>query len=347
VPPRSLLARARLAAGAMALAAAAGGCSLISLDTLQAGQASSGSSGAGAGGQGGEPSHASVGNGASGGAASAGTGGGGGCALGTPTDCGACGHDCRGGQCVQGACTPVLLISGLDSPVGVAVDDTGIYVGTDDQLAHYTLDDLAYEALAPAVDAQYVMLFLGFVVWAEYSGALRSVQLSNGEVTEIGQSPDGRAVGIAAQALQVYFSTYDYGHIYSADIPLIGPEPIYTQGNDEYPEGLTTDGGFLYWTNNGTGSVARKNPEEPGFQIVAQLPTGGEGPAGLAIARGVLYVALQDASEIAVLSTEPGENLPSNQQRLAVGGFPTGLAFHDGALYFTDAKAGTVSRVVP
>jgi hypothetical protein len=345
--PRSLLARARLAAGAVVLAAASGGCSLISLDTLQAGQGTTGSGAAGTGGQGGNPSNASVAVGVGGGAASTGTGGGGGCALGTPTDCSACGHDCRGGQCANGACTPVLLVSGLDSPVGIAVDETGIYVGAHDQVAHYTLDDLAYDALAPAVQAQYVMLLLGFVVWAEYSGTLRAMQLSDGEVADVGQSPDGRAVGIAGQGLQVYFSTYEQGNIYSADVPLTGAVPIYTQTNDEHPEGLTTDGGFLYWTNNGTGSVARKNPEEPGFQIVAQLPTGGEGPAGLAIGGGVLYVALQGDSEIAVLSTEPDMNLPSSQQRLPVGGFPTGLAFHEGALYFTDAKAGTVSRVVP
>src|SRR5579883_758760 len=37
-------------------------------------------------------------------------------------NCGACGHDCLGGACIDGACQPAVLASGLQQPTAIAVD---------------------------------------------------------------------------------------------------------------------------------------------------------------------------------------------------------------------------------
>jgi hypothetical protein len=38
-----------------------------------------------------------------------------------PANCGACGHDCGGGECMAGACQPVLVAGSLDRPYSMAV----------------------------------------------------------------------------------------------------------------------------------------------------------------------------------------------------------------------------------
>jgi hypothetical protein len=43
-------------------------------------------------------------------------------------NCGRCGHDCLGAKCVQGACEPITLASGLNIPQGIAIDKNDVYV---------------------------------------------------------------------------------------------------------------------------------------------------------------------------------------------------------------------------
>ena len=44
-----------------------------------------------------------------------------------PKHCGACFHDCLGGQCVAGMCQPVELASDESGPFAIAVDATHVY----------------------------------------------------------------------------------------------------------------------------------------------------------------------------------------------------------------------------
>src|SRR5439155_19469707 len=41
--------------------------------------------------------------------------------------CGSCTRSCRGGDCFQGNCQPILIATGQDSPEDVQVDATSIY----------------------------------------------------------------------------------------------------------------------------------------------------------------------------------------------------------------------------
>jgi hypothetical protein len=47
--------------------------------------------------------------------------------------CGACGHDCGGGGCVQGACQPMVVRDGLEYPV-FDIDATNVYFHTADKI---------------------------------------------------------------------------------------------------------------------------------------------------------------------------------------------------------------------
>jgi hypothetical protein len=47
--------------------------------------------------------------------------------LDDPSNCGYCGHDCLGGQCIAGQCTPVVVASNQNTAAGLAVSDAGIF----------------------------------------------------------------------------------------------------------------------------------------------------------------------------------------------------------------------------
>lgn len=130
------------------------GCSVVSLDELQrgiGGGAGDGGSGPATGATtstGGGPSATSASSASSstGGGGSGGSGGGVGCAEGTgdcdgdgtceplgddPLHCGACGHDCLGGDCLDARCQPIVLWTGdvVDGrAMGIAIDDDAVYV---------------------------------------------------------------------------------------------------------------------------------------------------------------------------------------------------------------------------
>lgn len=126
---------------------------------------------------------------ACGGAGESGSGGGGGSGGGTstatstggasacddtssdPDNCGACGHACGGGACVEGACQPVVLADGLAGPRSLAIDDAN-----------------AYWALAGKSD-----------LWR--------LPLSGGSPTVVLTDPDGALVSLAVDAADLYWIT--------------------------------------------------------------------------------------------------------------------------------------------
>src|SRR5262249_9221699 len=44
-----------------------------------------------------------------------------------PSNCGACGHDCRGGACANGACQPILIGPRPGVVFDLAIDQTSLY----------------------------------------------------------------------------------------------------------------------------------------------------------------------------------------------------------------------------
>lgn len=53
--------------------------------------------------------------------------------------CGACGHSCGGGDCLQGVCKPFELYSGTASVTSVGVDSTDVYFALNDSSGTYKL----------------------------------------------------------------------------------------------------------------------------------------------------------------------------------------------------------------
>src|SRR5262245_1828025 len=57
-----------------------------------------------------------------------------------PFHCGVCGHSCFGGTCVDGKCKPIAIVTGLTTPLGLAVAGDHLYVGVPGRVREYLLD---------------------------------------------------------------------------------------------------------------------------------------------------------------------------------------------------------------
>lgn len=115
-----------------------------------------------------------------------------------PHHCGRCGHDCLGGACAAGKCSPLVIADGLSSPVGVAVDDASVYWVTStpadtnvgraaksgaDRRTLYTTDTWRSPSQL-AVDASHVF-------YASNRGAIVSVDKGTGAFALLAQDPLG------------------------------------------------------------------------------------------------------------------------------------------------------------
>jgi hypothetical protein len=89
-------------------------------------------------------------------------------------NCGQCGHSCGASTCVNSACTPQTLVSGIDTPTGFAIDSTSIYFAVDNALKRCPLTGCA----------------TGETQLASYTN-LNSVQIANGNVTFVGTAQVG------------------------------------------------------------------------------------------------------------------------------------------------------------
>ncbi len=131
-----------------------------------------------------------------------------------PRHCGACKHDCRGGDCVDGGCRPVLLASDLPGPSTIAVDATHVY-------------------------------------WINAStGDLFSVPIDGGAKTLLFDGPDGLSgTSLALHGGNVYFGIGDLdAGVVRCSAPACDGGPSYTITNADVPVSVfVTPAGTLYF----------------------------------------------------------------------------------------------------
>jgi hypothetical protein len=209
-------------------------------------------------------------------AGSGGGGGAGGCdnTDDDPQNCGACGHDCLGGECVDGACQPVL-ITALPNP-----DDDGELIvepGPDGRIvwARYRRPGIIYSAtktpfsnvqLVHALDdfgwARGVALAEDSIYYSNYSDSdelpsrgIHVVEMDGSGATQLAGDSLLGAAWVHLYGEHVYFTTYfdtiAVGRVPRAGGPVealvefAGPEPHY--------EGLflcLAHGSWVYYGSN-------------------------------------------------------------------------------------------------
>ncbi len=235
------------------------------------------------------------------------------------SNCGACGHDCLGGQCQSGVCQPVVIATGLSAVQDIALDTDTIYVTRWN---------------SPETNGQVIKL--------PKSGGLSSV-LTQGQLNPLGIALDSANVYWANYGPQNGTTTSATGGVAKiAKSDLGGTATVIDSGQSSNSHGsivVTVDSSNIYWGNY--------------FQIMI-CPLAGCGTAGatilsqaggvnaIAVSGGVVYWTNGDGMQVSMIANTniggAATPLASNQGR------PLGLALDNTYVYWANTTEGTVHR---
>jgi hypothetical protein len=135
-----------------------------------------------------------------------------------PKNCGACGHDCLGGGCVAGRCTPAALVESLGAPFYLALDDANIYWSDSSPQGTATLWRLPKLA-DPGVQPQAM---------SQVNGSIQSV---------------------AADGTGVYFGWGDQSAT-TGDVVALSGGTSTNVAAAQAPNSIALDGTNVYWTTD-------------------------------------------------------------------------------------------------
>jgi sugar lactone lactonase YvrE len=227
-----------------------------------------------------------------------------------PKNCGACGHDCRGGSCRNGACQPWVLVSTNELPswdglypYHLAVDATAVYftdyvlgagwtwkVGKEGGVASVVIPLDEAEArveycLSSGENAHSIIGDGSSIFWAGCAHRLRRLDAS-GQITRIGEVP---ALFIAGDRTTIFATHYDSSKnngVLSAVDKQGGPAT--TIGSDLGSPGyLAVDDHHVYFTDAINGRVMKIAKQGGAAQMLVASPW----PQGIAVDATAVYFA--------------------------------------------------------
>jgi hypothetical protein len=217
-----------------------------------------------------------------------------------PRNCGACGHDCMCGACLEGACQPAVLASGQASPLKIAVDGTHVYWTNWGTCG--------------------VGGCTGQVVTRRLAGCEQApIVLASGQ-----EYPRG----IAVDAANVYWTTTDgLGSVMS--VPIDGGAPRSLASAQSLPESVAADGTRAFWTTNGFGVNELSLVDGAATMVASSYEAWG-------IALDATRVYWDTASSAGLVLACPIAGCPGGPTTLASNQyFPDGIASDGANVYFT------------
>lgn len=262
-------------------------------------------------------------------------------------NCGACSHDCQGGECVGGSCRPVVL-----SPTPGAFQ-TAIRAGTvfftsikgaavqKVDLAGGPTTNLATAQATPngiAVDDH-------FVYWTNLNGGtIKRATHTGGNVSDLATGQQGPC-GLALSGADVYWTNSGTSAAGWKDgqvqvLPSGGS--LATLATARYPCSVAVDAGFVYWADRG-------DPVQSDLGSVNRIATSGGSVQTLVagvtaddIALDGAYVYWTNRSSIGRAPRTGG-----SAETLASGlSIANSLAIDATHLYFTTAGDGRLARIL-
>jgi hypothetical protein len=195
-----------------------------------------------------------------------------------PMNCGACGQSCQGAACTAGVCTSTVLSAQFVPPGRLTIDATNVYWTNGDGTVRSTplngtgATTVIAQDLSPmgiAVDAQYAYLASqdGRVVRAPLDG---SAALDGGAALDVLASSQPVPYALAIDATNVYWSNIATGAGNGSIMACAktgcpsGPTTLASGMHVQYPYGIATTGGVVYWTSFNYGGELNTVPTTGG-----------------------------------------------------------------------------------
>ena len=268
-------------------------------------------------------------------------------------NCGACGHSCLGGDCVNGSCQPFTLASG-PFPTGLATDGIAIYF-TEDALPDPSLGikrctiegcnksptPLAWNrqwAFSIAVDSTYVY-------WTEYANVLRCSKTScvNAPYHLFqGVAEVDWPAGIAIDNTDVYWTDGVKGTLRKCSKMGCNNTPFTIAASLARPTGLAVDGTSVYWANTDAGTVV-KCPTTGCSGSPTVLASNQNAPYGIALDQANVYFTNWNAG-VAKCAIGGCNDKPTVLVTLGSGQGVRAIAVDATDVYFVTYDGGTLLK---
>jgi len=192
----------------------------------------------------------------------------GGCDADTETDpsnCGACGHSCLGGACDAGRCQPVVVAESLNTPQGIGLDPTDVYVGAFGGAAVAVCplegcSDAAPVAFATGQNQPNSVSILGKAAYWSCSGNEVDATVNMCATGTAPCSPTTIHYGTyiarsVATSSGVYFTDQVVGSLYVCPLPdCAGGAQVLASGLN-VPFGLAVNATDIYWASMGISTM--------------------------------------------------------------------------------------------
>lgn len=234
--------------------------------------------------------------------------------------CGACGHDCQGGQCSAGKCQSVTLATGKGRLMMVLVDGTYVYYGGDGvDVRRINTDGTGDVAIAPAGSTNAAKewtydsaLAAGAVLWGNdwvhlgVRGCPTPDCAGGPKLYELGQS-NIHALAYNSTHGVVFFD--DGTALRAASWP-VGDPGNFVTGQDSIVE-ATSAGEFVYWAScASTTSCYVRGHEVVGGETAELVTNWDIQPFGMSAGGGYLFLSGNGSVYATPLPAGSGANGP-------------------------------------
>jgi hypothetical protein len=252
-----------------------------------------------------------------------------------PHNCGACGHDCLGGDCVAGSCQPVVFMGSQPQPIrDLAGYDGAIYWVTGNDSLSFCLEDCQIPPTTlNTVGGSEIAVGPGFVYVGAQQNKVTSVAMDGGAIATVLESASTLRE-VAVDSSNAYFSVANHD-IYRTPLPNpipIPPDggpgpPVLTLLPDE-PWAIAVDDKYVYAAgynalyyvpkspNGGTGTAVSDAKSIPTYNaqhiavdgegVVWAIQDGGAARYSVVPPVGLVNALLDPSMVVTGIAAEPG-----------------------------------------
>ena len=259
-----------------------------------------------------------------------------------PKNCGACAHDCLGGDCLEGKCQPVLLADDMKNPNGVAFTSAGLYIGSDDGLYLLPSGGKKLHKISGPGAPQFLVATATDVFFADYpNGVVSKVAIGTENIVTI-RSGIPKIEGLALSPAFIFWTQDSISGAQRMPFSTVAaPTSTIEQLTKSFddPNGLAWADGVLYAASYAEDRLVAVGHDGKDFDSAREVLKG-DHPYGVKVDGPDVFVTCADGFLKRVrVDGSAVETLLSNLNG------PNGVDVTATTIYFTESDSGKVQML--